>query len=187
MDNLKRPQMMYNERMAKRQFVLNETEIGQFRQAEQQTRDVHELKRLQAVRLYGSGVSLAEIVNIVGCGQSSARQWVQAYQQRGLEGLRSHWRGGNANKLSQQQRAEIRQRLHQYRPVDLHLSQGQFWTVSDLRLAMQRWYGVSYQSEDSYLHVLHSSGLSYQRAERVYRSQPSQVAIAQFQAEVEKK
>jgi transposase len=164
--------------MARRQFELNEREVGQFRQAEQQRGDVRELKHLQAVRLYGSGVSMAEIVNIIGCGESSVRQWVQAYQHGGVAALRSQWRGGNANKLSQQQRAEIRQRLHPYRPVDLHLSQGQFWTVSDLRLAVQRWYGVSYQSEDSYLYRLHSSGLSYQ---------PSQVAIAQFQAELEKK
>ena len=173
--------------MARRQFELNETEIGQFRQAEQQTGDVSELKRLQAVRLYGSGVSMSEIVNIVGCGESSVRQWVQSYQQRGLAALRSQWRGGNANKLTPAQRTEIRERLHQYRPLDLGISQGQFWTVSDLRIALQQWYGVSYQSEDSYLHLLHSSGLSYQRAERVYRSQPSQVAIAQFQADLEKK
>ena len=173
--------------MTKRRFELNETEKGQFRQAEQQTRDVHELRRLQAVRLYGSGVSMGAIVSLVGCGQSSVRQWVQGYQQRGIEGLQSHWRGGNANKLTQQQRGEIRERLHQYRPLDLQISQGQFWTVSDMRVAVERWYGVRYQSDDSYLHLLHSSGLSYQRAERVYRSRPSQAAIAQFEAELEKK
>jgi transposase len=173
--------------MAKRQFELNEREMGRFRQAEQQTGDVRELKHLQAVRLYGSGVSMAEIVNIVACGASSVRQWVQSYQQGGIEALGSHWRGGNANKLTPAQRGEIRERVHQYRPLDLHFSQGQFWTVSDLRIAVQQWYGVSYQSEDSYLHLLHGCGLSYQRAERVYRSQPSQATLAEFQAELEKK
>jgi hypothetical protein len=44
---------MYNQRMAKRQFQLNDKEIEQFRQGERQTRDVHDLKRRQAVRLYG--------------------------------------------------------------------------------------------------------------------------------------
>jgi hypothetical protein len=37
--------------MAKRQFQLTEDEITAFRQAEAQTRDVREVKRLQAVRL----------------------------------------------------------------------------------------------------------------------------------------
>jgi hypothetical protein len=39
--------------MAKRQFQLTEQELARIGQAEQQTRDVYELKRLQAVRLYG--------------------------------------------------------------------------------------------------------------------------------------
>ena len=52
--------------MAKRQFELTEPEIGALRQAEQQTRDVHELRRLQAVRLYGRGISTREIANVVG-------------------------------------------------------------------------------------------------------------------------
>jgi transposase len=65
--------------MAKRQFQLNEKEVEQFRQAEQQTRDVHELKRLQAVRLYGTGMSIGQIMDIYNCGASSIREWVQKY------------------------------------------------------------------------------------------------------------
>lgn len=173
--------------MAKRRFQLSEAEVQQFQQAEQQTRDVHELKRLQAVRWYGSGVSMSSILKLMACGESSVRQWAQHYRQQGLEALRSHWKGGNANKLTRQQRVAIRERLHQYRPVDVQISQGQFWTVSDLRIALQQWYGVSYHSADSYLNLLHACGLSYQRAERVYRSRPSEAAIAQFEAQLEKK
>lgn len=173
--------------MAKRQFELSESEIQQFRQAECQTRDVHELKRLQAVRLYGSGVSLSEIVNLVSCGESSVRQWAQHYRHTGLNALRSHWQGANANKLTREQRVDLRQRLQDYRPVDLHHSQGQFWTVSALRVAVQQWYGVRYQSADSYLHLLHACGFSYQRAERVYRSRPNVQTVNDFEAELEKK
>jgi transposase len=173
--------------MAKRQFQLSEGEMHQFRQAEQQTRDVHALKRLQAVRLYGTGVSMDEILNVVACGESSVRQWAQHYRQSGIEALRSHWQGANANKLTQAQRADLCERLQAYRPVDLHLSQGQFWTVSDLRVAVQQWYGVTYQSEDSYLHLLHTGGFSYQRAERVYRSRPNPQTVSDFEAALEKK
>ncbi|HEX3049194.1 MAG TPA: hypothetical protein VHP83_00955 [Aggregatilineaceae bacterium] len=48
--------------MAKRQFQLNEQEIEQLRQAEQRTRDGHELKRLQAVRLYRTGMPITQIM-----------------------------------------------------------------------------------------------------------------------------
>ncbi len=173
--------------MAKRQFELSESEIQHFRQAEQQTRDVHELKRLQAVRLYGSGVRLSEILKVVTCGESSVRQWAQHYRQNGIEALRSHWQGANANKLTPEQRADLRERVQAYRPVDLHLSQGQFWTVSDLRVAVQQWYGVTYHSEDSYLQLLRRCGFSYQRAERVYRSRPNVQTVNDFEAALEKK
>jgi transposase len=130
--------------MAKRQFQLTDQEIRRFRQAEQQTRDVHELKRLQAVRLYGTGMTMRAILNLVPCGESSVRQWAQKYTRDGLEGLKSHWQGGNANKLTPPQRAEITDRLQRYRPgdmlpADIRISQGAFWTVSDRRIAVPRW------------------------------------------------
>jgi transposase len=69
--------------MAKRQFELSEDEIKGLRQAEQSTRDVHELKRLQGVRLYGSGQPMGVIQAMLNCGESSVREWVQRYQTGG--------------------------------------------------------------------------------------------------------
>jgi transposase len=178
--------------MAKRQFQLTEQEIAWFGQAEQQTRDVYELKRLQAVRLYGTGSAIRTIMNIVQCGESSVRQWVQRYKQTGLSGLQSQWQGSNANKLTAEQRANLKERLHSNRPdqviePEVRLSQGQFWTVSDMQIVVQRWYGVTYRSEDSYRHLLHASGFSYQRTEQVYRSRPTDLTVSDFEAQLEKK
>src|SRR5215207_4908128 len=131
--------------MAKRQLQLTDQEIGQIREAETRTRDVHELKRLQAIRLYGTGMLLADIQNMTGAGESTIRQWAMAYRAEGLTGLRSKWHGKNANKLTDEQRQQIKQHLHEYRPVDLHLSVREYWTVSDLRIAVEQWFGVIYQ------------------------------------------
>jgi len=90
--------------MAKRQLELSETEIGQLRQAEATTRNVRELKRLQAIRLYGTGINLRDIMDIVGAGESTIRQWAMSYRSDGVGGLRSKWDGKNANKLSDEQR-----------------------------------------------------------------------------------
>ena len=84
-----------------------------FRQSEQRTRDVYELKRLQAVRWYGTGAAMTDILHRVACGESSVRQWAQPYRQQALDGLKSPWRGDNALKLSCQQRADLQARLHQ--------------------------------------------------------------------------
>src|SRR5574341_1192568 len=169
--------------MAKRHFELSEEEIGRFREREQQSRDRHEIKRLQAVRLYGSGRSMATILNIVvGTSESSIRQWAQHYREEGIAGLRSKWQGNNARKLSHAQRAELRERLQQKSPEQWRMSEGHFWTVSDLEMAVQQWYGVSYRSPRSYVSLLHECGFSYQRTEKVYRSRASERENADFEA-----
>ena len=53
--------------MAKRQFQLTDEARQALEQAEWQTRDACELRRLQAVRLYGSGVATPQIRRLVGC------------------------------------------------------------------------------------------------------------------------
>lgn len=178
--------------MAKRKFKLTETELEVFHQAEQQTRDVHELKRLQAVRLYGMGESVEIIQKLVGCGRVSPCQWAIAYGRGGLAALRSQWQGGNANKLTAEQRQELFKKLEQYTPEqviapDVRVERRAFWTVSDLQIVVQQWYGVTYRSQASYRSLLQIGGLSYQKVEKVYRSQPGAVQLADFEMTVEKK
>ena len=59
--------------------------------------------------------------------------------------------------------------------------------VSDMQVAVKRWFGVEYTCQDSYRTLVYEAGLSYQRTEGVYRSKPSQTAVADFEAEFEKK
>lgn len=178
--------------MAKRKIELTETEIASFREAEQQTRDVRELRRLQAVRLYGSGEAVSTIQRLTGCGPVSPSQWAMDYRRGGLAALRSQWRGGNANKLTAEQRRDLYAKLEQYTPEQViaaedRVERGEFWTVSDVRMVVTRWYGVTYQSATSYRTLLRASGLSYQKVEKIYRSQPGAVRLADFEAELEKK
>jgi transposase len=178
--------------MAKRHFQLNDQAIEQFRQAEQRTRDVHELKRLQAVRLYGTGMAIRQIMDIHNCGESSIREWVQKYQQTGLSALRSNWSTQNASKLTSEQQADLHTRLYAYRPdqvlpAEVRVSEGRFWTVSDLMIVVEQWYDVSYQDAGSYRNLFKRCGFSYHRAEQVYKSRPSEAEVAEFEAELEKK
>lgn len=178
--------------MAKRQFQLTNEEIQAIEQAEWQTRDAYELRRLQAVRLYGSGVSTQDIISFIQCSDRRIREWAHKYRQHGLNGLKSHWQGENALKLSREQRADLKQRMHNYRPdqviaPDVRISQGQFWTVSDLQIVINAWYKVEYRTRGSYRRLLHECDLSYQHTERVYRSRPNAQTVADFETELEKK
>lgn len=183
---------MYNESMAQRQFHLMHNELQALRLAEQQTRDARELRHFQGVRLYGSGTPLQTILNLLGCGESTLREWVSKYQQSGIKGLSNGWDGKNANKLSDAQRADLRQRLHASRPDEVlpaseRTDTGTFWTVDDLRLAVQMWYGVIYKDNGSLRNLFRRCGFSYHKVEAVYKSRPSQVDVADFEAELEKK
>jgi transposase len=178
--------------MAKRKIQLTDEEEQAFERAERQTRDAYELRRLQAVRLYGSGIPTSEITGLIHASERRIREWTQKYGQQGLEGLKTQWQGENALKLSREQRADLRRRVQQYRPdqvmsADVRISRGQFWTVSDLQIMVKAWYEVEYSTIDSYRTLLHECGLSYQRTEKVYRSQPEAQTVADFEAELEKK
>ena len=180
--------------MAKRTFHLSEKEAKAFRQREAESRDTAEMKRLQAVRLYGSGRSVSDIIDVTGCTESSLRRWVHCYREQGLMGLRTDYsaRSQNASKVTEAQPVDLQQRLHQYRPdqilsPEIRIRSGKFWTVSDLAIAVEQWYGAIYRDRGSYRNLLHRCGFSYQQAERVYKSRPSGAEIAEFEAELEKK
>lgn len=173
--------------MAKRKFTLTPEEIQALQQAEKTTKQVDHLRRLQAVRLYGTGAALSVIQDLTHASDRSIRQWVENYDKRGIEALQSQWKGGNSRKLSAEQKADLKQRLHSYRPVDLHISQSQWWTVSDVRIVVKHWFGVVYKAADTYQLLLHESGFSYQRSAKVYRNKPSAIALEQFESELEKK
>ncbi|MCD4686140.1 MAG: helix-turn-helix domain-containing protein [Anaerolineae bacterium] len=178
--------------MAHRRFTLTEQEIIDLQRAEDATQAVRELKRLQAVRLYGSGHAVQAIQEVVGCSWRALMDWCRAYRERGLEGLKSHWQGDNALKLTRDQRADLKTRLEQYRPdqvlaPNIRVHQGQFWTVSDLKIVVHQWYGVTYQSDTSYRTLLHECRFSQQQTEPQYRSRPTAQVVADFEAVLEKK
>jgi transposase len=106
--------------------------------------------------------------------------------------LKSQGQGDNALKLSREQRADLKQRVHEYRPdqviaPDVRISQGEFWTVSDLQIVVKTWYNVEYRTQGSYRRLMHECGLSYQPTEPVYRSRPDAQTVADFEAELGKK
>jgi transposase len=178
--------------MARRQFVLSDDDVTVLQRAEAATRDGRALKRLQAVRLYGTGYATADIQTMVGCSWRALMEWCQTYRTAGVDGLSSRWQGDNALKLSRAQRADLKARLHGYRPdqvivPEVRISQGQFWTVSDLSSVVERWYDVTYQGEASYRRLLHECGLSQQQTERQYRSRADEQTVADFEALLEKK
>jgi len=178
--------------MAHRKFELSEQERGALQRAYDSAEDTRYQQRVQGVRLYGEGRAVSDIQAIVGCSERSLLRWCEAYRQAGIGSLVSGWRGGNNARLTPTQRAEVVAKVKQYQPDQLlpsevRVSRGTFWTVSDLRIGIERWYGVNWRSDNSYRTFLAQAGLSLQRTENTYRSRPDDLTIAHFEARLEKK
>ena len=179
--------------MVNRQLTLDEQEIAALKQAADRTKDPAELKRLQSMRLYGTGQPVQKIAEIVDTSVPSIYRWATWYKRGGLAELQTKYEGNqNAAKLSRKQKTELREKLHQYKPdavlpPDMRVSQGEFWTISDLKVAIRYWYGVTYQSDTSYRELFKACDFSVQRTTGQYRSRASQEAVATFEEELEKK
>jgi transposase len=57
--------------------------------------------------------------------------------------------------------------------------------VEDLAQAVQRWYGIIWESRTSYHSLFARCGFTYQRTEKVYKSRRER-DVAEFETQVEK-
>lgn len=175
--------------MGKRKFQLTEPQRDALLSAYLACDEGETRTRFQAVRLYGMNYPVKTIQEVTGCSTRSLLEWVYAYRQAGLETLRDHRLGGNSAKLKPAQRIEVEAHLHQFTPNQVlrqpYTAEGQFWTIEDLADALTHWFGVRYASRTSYYNLLLTCGFSYQRTEKVFKSQRP-LQIAAFQELVEK-
>jgi transposase len=176
--------------MARRRFQLTDDQVRELTGAYTQCKDGPTRARYQAVRLYGTGYPVKEVIDVTGCSRSILMEWCREYRRDGVSALVDKRVGGNRARLTLAQIEQLGEQLRMYTPAELFGSlaataDGQFWTVEDLQRAVQRWYGVIYRSRSSYLRLFDLCDFSYQRAERRYKSR-SEAKIAEFEIQLEK-
>jgi transposase len=181
---------MYNQAMAKRE-TFTEAQLHELQRAYTLEKDGATRTRLQAVKLYGQGYRVATILDLTSSSRSALMQWCRKYRTNGLPGLQDHRGGAQNAKLTSAQLAELAEKLRQYCPYDVlgpqsHTASGAHWTVRDVAQALEKWYGVQWQSRASYAQLLAACGFSYQRTEKVYKSRRER-EVLEFEAAVEKK
>lgn len=176
--------------MRKEAFALSQEQIYELQGAYQQGDDARTQIRYQAVRLYGSGYPLAAVMKISGCSRTSLLEGCRAYRRYGVAGLVDQRNGGNSAKLSASELERLANQLHQYKPNQLfaageYTGNGEFWNVAAVAQLLQRHYGVSYKSQNSYRTVLKRCGLSCQRPAQQYQSRRETKVMA-FEEALEK-
>jgi transposase len=81
---------------------------------------------------------------VSGAARRTVGDWVKAYQEQGVEGLKAGWKGGNKRKLSEAQRQDLYARLQ---PMALQpaamtekgSSRGKLWSVEALEQVGEQW------------------------------------------------
>jgi transposase len=176
--------------MRSQNFKLNETETEALQVAYLNSQDGATRTRYQAVRLYGTGYAVAEIMQICGCSQRSLQECCQRYRTEGLSGLIDHQAGGNRARLLALEVEDLSQLLQRYTPSQLlgpetSSGNGQHWTLSDLQQIVEQGYSVRYQSLTSYRSLWARYDFSYQRATKQYKSR-NEFKVMDFEEALEK-
>lgn len=181
---------MHNRGMNKRKFALTSDQEKELEIAYDYCKEVHTRTRYQAVLLYGRQYPVAEICQICRCQVRSLLGWCERYQKEGISGLVDKRDGGNRAQLSQVQKEELDQLLHQYRPRQWFSSAecagaGEFWDVALLAKVVAKKFGVVYKSLSSYRTLFAACEFSYQRTTHQYKSHNEGKVLA-FEEALEK-
>ena len=118
--------------------------------------DVREVKRALSVKMERSGVTPAQICQVLNVSVQYVSKWKGQYEAEGATALRLGYRGSESY-LSLEQREEIVQWIGAQETL----------TVEAVRDYVEERYGVVYQSKQSYYDLLEAGGLSYHRSEKV--------------------
>ena len=173
--------------MRTREIKLTADERRAFERAERETRRAAELRRLQGVRMYGTGMDLETIQQVTGAPRRTLANWVAAFQTQGLEGLKDGQMGGNNRVLTQTERAQVVSRLQQVADTPVNPGKPRFVDIEQVQQVVEQATGKQYRSRESYRQLLIEAGFSFQHPEGVYRSRPSEAVIAEFESDAEKK
>lgn len=175
--------------MRTRTFKLTTSEEQALQVAYLHCQDGATRTRYQAVRLYGLGYAVAEVMQICGCSQRSLLDWCHRYRAEGIAGLVDHRIGGNSRRLQPLEIEELSQLMHQYTPAQLLgptvTGDGEHWCVGALCQVVSKRFGVVYQSQTSYRTLLDRCHFSYQRATKQYKSRHERT-VMDFEEALEK-
>lgn len=126
-----------------------------------------EFVRVQAVLLRKRKQKRTIIAELTGKSVSVVEDWITAYHQRGLSGLRTKKRSTPArSQLTNHQRKQLCILL-QKKPSETGIAQEEYWRMGLVKQLVERETGVVFRSENSYRSLLDEAGLSYQKVEQV--------------------
>lgn len=135
-------------------------EIDIFKSLMKKTKDKRMHERYQAIHLFLQGYTIKEIVNIVGRSQKTIYNYINAYREKGIDGLVRGHSPGAPRKLSPEQEQELVQVIATKLPVDVGFTAKFNWTLKIIAAFIEREWHQTYTLRGVSV-LLHDLGLSY--------------------------
>jgi transposase len=128
-------------------------------------------KYMIGVKLYtiyqvSKGASSRELEDVFKVSFKSICNWVNEFNEKGLEGLANKLKPGRKPRLSQEQKEEIRQTVIATSPENFDYNTN-IWTGAILIDYIKKRYGVEYKRAQIY-NILKGLGISYQKSKGKY-------------------
>lgn len=145
-------------------------------------RNPHERQRCHALLLITKGYNYSQIADILFLDEETIRQWVQNYQDKGLDGLKNNplWGGEHGQRLlNGQDLARLSTLLESEAQPGTEVGSG--WVLKSIRQLIKERFNLTYSSRGA-RKLLRVMGWSYQRGRKLY-TRRSEVERARFEFE----
>jgi len=165
--------------------TVTEAEKQKLREFIKSTKDIHARDRARAVLKRMEGASRQEIAAFLEVNKDTVSNWITWYRQRGIEGLKSQWKGGNKYKVSPLQKQEIKRVVKKNTPRQLGIGKD-FWDVPLLKRYVHKTYNVRYRSDRSYHRLFAFIGFTYHKPVKQDKKRKEE-KVAEFEENLRKK
>lgn len=142
--------MLLRETRALRKLLMDE--LSKFIQARPDSR---ELKRALAVQMVQQDYRHREIQSVLQVSSGFISKWTQAFEQKGVAGLRLQHRGSKGYLNSEQKQAVLK-----------WLKQKNYWNLQELQVYLENSYCVVFRSLQSYYELFHTAGISWKKTQK---------------------
>lgn len=129
-------------------------------------------KRLRAIKYLYEGKMRPEIAKIIGCTYKTLTTWIDLFLNKGLEALVTPVKHNVKQRLSPQQKIELKEIIINKLPSDYGIDRN-IWTGKIIAEVIYKQWSISYKLARIY-EILYEIGLSHQRAHRDYINADSQ-------------
>ena len=96
-----------------------EADKNKLRKFIKKMKEPHARDRARAVLWRMEGKSRETIASLLGINRDTVSNWITFWRQKGIEGLKSNWKGGNKYKLSPAAKQEVKKVVRTKSPKDL--------------------------------------------------------------------